>query len=164
MHRVVRGDLARFLDDGSPGSGNSTALFPLRCLMCLQSLAPVLQSILDWGKTIPAPMRLWRDPMDHDKVAAPRGVPRFETAWCKGCKFCVEYCPRDVLVLSSMFNKKGYHYPEVAKPDECVDCKLCERLCPEFAIVVVTEDRSPKSRAKSKSKSRVAKPSKVAAS
>jgi 2-oxoglutarate ferredoxin oxidoreductase subunit delta len=55
---------------------------------------------------------------------------------CKGCGFCVEYCPRDVLELSEEFNKKGYHPPRVVKEDECIYCQLCEAICPEFAIFV----------------------------
>jgi 2-oxoglutarate ferredoxin oxidoreductase subunit delta len=53
---------------------------------------------------------------------------------CKGCGFCVEYCPRHVLVLDDMFNRKGYHPPRVTRPRECINCNLCEMLCPEFAI------------------------------
>jgi 2-oxoglutarate ferredoxin oxidoreductase subunit delta len=55
---------------------------------------------------------------------------------CKGCEFCVEFCPQDVLVFSPKFNAKGYHFPEVERPDECVNCQLCYYLCPEFAIFV----------------------------
>jgi 2-oxoglutarate ferredoxin oxidoreductase subunit delta len=57
---------------------------------------------------------------------------------CKGCAFCVEYCPRDVLAMSEAFNTKGYHPPFVLKDkkDECCYCKLCEAICPEFAIFV----------------------------
>ena len=56
---------------------------------------------------------------------------------CKGCSFCVEYCPNDVLELSSRFNKKGYHPPEVVKPEMCVNCGFCRMICPEFAIFTV---------------------------
>ena len=56
---------------------------------------------------------------------------------CKGCAFCVEYCPRDVLVLSEEFNRKGYHSPKVVKSGECVNCSLCEMICPDFAIFSV---------------------------
>ncbi|MCK4337650.1 MAG: 4Fe-4S binding protein [Candidatus Aminicenantes bacterium] len=55
---------------------------------------------------------------------------------CKGCGFCVEYCPKDILELSEEFNAKGYHPPFVKNEDECCYCQLCETICPEFAIFV----------------------------
>ena len=59
---------------------------------------------------------------------------------CKGCGFCVEYCPRDVLELSEEFNIKGYHPPRIIKEDECCYCQLCETICPEFAIFITEDD------------------------
>ncbi len=53
---------------------------------------------------------------------------------CKGCGFCIEYCPSDVLEISTEFNAKGYHYPVVKKEEDCINCGLCEMLCPDFAI------------------------------
>ena len=55
---------------------------------------------------------------------------------CKGCGFCVEYCPEDVLELSREFNAKGYHPPHVVRENDCLYCKLCETICPEFAMFV----------------------------
>jgi 2-oxoglutarate ferredoxin oxidoreductase subunit delta len=52
-----------------------------------------------------------------------------------------------VLELSDEFNKKGYHPPFVKNPDACVNCQLCEMLCPEFAIwCVLKEEVSIESR------------------
>ena len=33
-------------------------------------------------------------------------------------------------------NARGYHYPVVAagKEDDCVNCRFCKLVCPEFAI------------------------------
>ena len=53
---------------------------------------------------------------------------------CKGCEYCAEFCPLGVLVMSSKFNAKGYHYPEVAHPEKCSGCDLCGMYCPDFAI------------------------------
>jgi 2-oxoglutarate ferredoxin oxidoreductase subunit delta len=53
---------------------------------------------------------------------------------CKGCAFCVEFCPTKVLALSSAFNSKGYHPPHVVAPDQCSGCDLCGMYCPDFAI------------------------------
>jgi 2-oxoglutarate ferredoxin oxidoreductase subunit delta len=79
-------------------------------------------------------MRYWRVPLDAHQVEIPHGHIHLIVERCKGCEFCVEFCPRDVLVMSAEFNAKGYHYPEVADPDRCVDCDLCQTICPDFAI------------------------------
>jgi 2-oxoglutarate ferredoxin oxidoreductase subunit delta len=73
----------------------------------------------------------------------PHGAVRIIADRCKGCAFCVEYCPRDVLEMSRDFNRKGYHPPKVVKADECVNCNLCEMICPEFAIFSVPLEESP---------------------
>jgi 2-oxoglutarate ferredoxin oxidoreductase subunit delta len=69
-------------------------------------------------------------------LKAKRGDIHINKQRCKGCGFCVEYCPRDVLELSEEYNKKGYHPPRVVKEQECIYCQLCEAICPEFAIFV----------------------------
>jgi 2-oxoglutarate ferredoxin oxidoreductase subunit delta len=53
---------------------------------------------------------------------------------CKGCGFCVEFCPSHNLTMSKKFNPKGYHYPEVGDQNQCKGCDLCGMLCPDFAI------------------------------
>jgi len=82
-------------------------------------------------------MNLWRRPLDADRVRPPRGEVRIFIDRCKGCEFCVEYCPRDVLAMSNEFNRKGYHPPMVVKEGACLNCNLCEVICPEFAIYTV---------------------------
>jgi 2-oxoglutarate ferredoxin oxidoreductase subunit delta len=52
---------------------------------------------------------------------------------CKGCQFCIEFCPQHVLALSKDFNARGYRYPVVVK-DACIHCTLCLMLCPDYAI------------------------------
>ena len=82
-------------------------------------------------------MTYWRTPLDRDELIVPRGEVRILRDRCKGCGFCIEYCPRDVLARSDDFNRKGYHFPVVVKQAECVNCNLCEMLCPDFAIYSV---------------------------
>jgi 2-oxoglutarate ferredoxin oxidoreductase subunit delta len=53
---------------------------------------------------------------------------------CKGCAYCVEFCPTRVLALSDGFNQKGYHPPVVVDEGACTGCGLCGMYCPDFAI------------------------------
>ncbi len=75
------------------------------------------------------------------QALAVRGRVSIQSERCKGCGFCVEYCPTQVLALSSKFNSKGYHYPEVVN-DRCIDCRLCVTICPEYAIFAAPESGS----------------------
>ncbi len=79
--------------------------------------------------------RYWRTPLDTHRIEQVRGSVVIVAERCKGCGFCVEYCPRDVLAMSEQFNRKGYHPPKVVRSGECVNCNLCEAICPEFAII-----------------------------
>ncbi len=81
-----------------------------------------------------------RKPLDADKINVVIGEVHIIKDRCKGCSFCIEYCPRDVLELSEEFNIKGYHPPRIKNPDNCAECHLCEMLCPEFAIYVTKKE------------------------
>jgi 2-oxoglutarate ferredoxin oxidoreductase subunit delta len=90
-------------------------------------------------------MKYWRKPLDFDQVTIPHGEVHIVKDRCKGCAFCVEYCPKDVLVMSEEFNVKGYHPPKVVKSGECVNCNLCEMICPDYAIFCseLPDDKPP---------------------
>jgi 2-oxoglutarate ferredoxin oxidoreductase subunit delta len=87
-------------------------------------------------------MRYWRTPLDVHEIKIPRGEIHLILNRCKGCEFCVEFCPRDVLKMSAEFNAKGYHFPVVVQPDNCVECDLCEVICPDFAIFCLPENET----------------------
>ncbi len=53
--------------------------------------------------------------------------------WCKGCGICVHFCPKDVLEL----NAKDKAYAKA--PENCIACRLCESICPDLAIEIITE-------------------------
>ena len=79
---------------------------------------------------------LTRKPLDSATVRVPVGQVYVISERCKGCRFCVEFCPELVLVESDGMNSKGYHYPVVAEGKEqaCVHCGFCNIVCPDFAI------------------------------
>jgi NAD-dependent dihydropyrimidine dehydrogenase PreA subunit len=79
-----------------------------------------------------------RKPLNISSVQRPIGRVEINPELCKGCNFCIEFCPNNVLELSGKINKQGYQYPRVNpdKENECVSCGMCEKVCPEFAINV----------------------------
>ena len=57
--------------------------------------------------------------------------------WCKGCKICVEICPKHVLAMDGIVAK-------VIDIDSCTGCMLCEQLCPQRAIAAQAEVKGAK--------------------
>lgn len=55
---------------------------------------------------------------------------------CKGCYFCVRFCPRGVFDKSDDIGKLGYTIAKVGHPEKCTGCKVCLLYCPDFAIAV----------------------------
>ena len=82
-------------------------------------------------------MKYWRVPLDAEAIQVSQGIVHIVEERCKGCGYCVAYCPRGVLETSSRYNVKGYHPPEVKHPESCVNCHYCEIICPDFAIYSV---------------------------
>jgi 2-oxoglutarate ferredoxin oxidoreductase subunit delta len=59
---------------------------------------------------------------------------------CKGCRYCVEICPRKTLAIGEEMNAKGNFMPKVVENGECAACGLCTMICPDFAIWLSSED------------------------
>jgi 2-oxoglutarate ferredoxin oxidoreductase subunit delta len=60
---------------------------------------------------------------------------------CKGCKLCVNFCPKQVLRISERLNSKGYYVSELFDRDNCIGCGICARMCPDVAISVYREEK-----------------------
>lgn len=77
--------------------------------------------------------------LQESGLKIPRGEVTVFEERCKGCSFCIEFCPKKILVQSSKYNSVGYHPPELAEEEPlkvCVNCGFCMLICPEFAIHV----------------------------
>lgn len=53
--------------------------------------------------------------------------------WCKGCRVCVAFCPKNVLDIDS--EDKMY----MKNPEDCIYCGLCELRCPDLVIEIREE-------------------------
>lgn len=65
---------------------------------------------------------------------------------CKGCDFCIEFCPQKALCKSTEINSNGYRIVCLDNSDKCTGCNMCGMICPEFAIIVTTIKEKAKSR------------------
>ncbi len=59
---------------------------------------------------------------------------------CKGCRLCVEACPKHCLIISTKINKIGYQCVEF-KSEECNACGICYYVCPELGAITVIKEK-----------------------
>jgi 2-oxoglutarate ferredoxin oxidoreductase subunit delta len=85
-------------------------------------------------------MKLWRTPFDQAEKATRPGKVLINKERCKGCGYCVEFCPREALSMTEELSPKGYNLAAVADESKCLSCGLCEVICPEFAIYLASSD------------------------
>jgi 2-oxoglutarate ferredoxin oxidoreductase subunit alpha len=71
---------------------------------------------------------------DEEEQREGKGTVFVRAEICKGCSFCIDFCPTDCLEFSKDFNAKGYHYPVLVRPVDCNGCDMCGLFCPDFAI------------------------------
>ncbi len=69
-----------------------------------------------------------------------KGMIVIDKELCKGCKYCVEVCPFDVIIIEKNFNQKGF-FPALPKyMEKCTGCGMCAQMCPDIAIKVYREE------------------------
>ena len=54
----------------------------------------------------------------------------------------MEFCPKEALKMSDELGPKGYTIAKVTDKSKCLDCGLCEIICPEFAIKMESGDNA----------------------
>ena len=66
-----------------------------------------------------------------------KGEIIIEESICKGCGYCMEFCPNGCIEdTGEKFTILGNLIPAFAHPEKCTACCLCAWMCPEFAITV----------------------------
>lgn len=64
------------------------------------------------------------------------GRVRIDEERCKGCAFCIEFCPKESIFLSEELNLKGYFVAAFDAAKGCNGCGICALMCPDVAIEV----------------------------
>jgi len=83
-------------------------------------------------------MKLWRKPFDYTEKIPTLSQVYVDKERCKGCGYCAEFCPREVLKMGTELSPKGYLLAVVNDETKCLACGYCEVICPEFAIKIST--------------------------
>ena len=55
---------------------------------------------------------------------------------CKGCGYCIKFCPKHILEMGKERSEKGHFYPVQTNAAACNGCAICALMCPEAAIEV----------------------------
>jgi 2-oxoglutarate ferredoxin oxidoreductase subunit delta len=77
--------------------------------------------------------------MREASLLAERRRVKLARSLCKGCGYCIEFCPRKVFEPGEE-SERGVSLPRIARPEDCTLCGLCTRLCPDLALTIVKEE------------------------
>lgn len=61
---------------------------------------------------------------------------------CTGCMACYNICSHKAIKMKS--NNEGFLYPGIDKL-KCVNCHLCEKVCPQINQIILVEKYEKKS-------------------
>ncbi len=57
-------------------------------------------------------------------------IPKIDADICIVCGDCVDACPGQVF-------RKTEHGVEIPHPEECIECRACEEICPVGAVRLI---------------------------
>ncbi|MEM2118657.1 MAG: 4Fe-4S dicluster domain-containing protein [Candidatus Bathyarchaeia archaeon] len=86
------------------------------------------------------PERIRHAALDSKNIRKPKAEIRIIKDQCKGCGYCIEYCPQKVFEESDEINARGVHPPKITDENKCLLCCFCTAVCPDFAIFVVEKE------------------------
>lgn len=56
--------------------------------------------------------------------------------YCKGCGYCIKFCPKHILEMGSERSQRGFFLPVQTDESACNSCGICALMCPEGAVEV----------------------------
>ncbi len=59
---------------------------------------------------------------------------------CKGCGYCIQFCPKKILAFGEERNRRGHFYPVYTDSSKCISCAICASMCPEGAIELLGKE------------------------
>ncbi|NLK00916.1 MAG: 4Fe-4S dicluster domain-containing protein [Clostridia bacterium] len=69
------------------------------------------------------------------------GIFHLFPALCKGCGLCIEKCPTDTIGWAKELGVFGTPVVESGHGRPCIACKMCQRVCPDCAIVIERKEK-----------------------
>ncbi|MCM1364913.1 MAG: 4Fe-4S binding protein [Faecalibacterium sp.] len=54
--------------------------------------------------------------------------------YCKGCGYCIKFCPKHILEMGKERSVRGFFFPVVTDESACISCGICASMCPDAAI------------------------------
>ncbi|PLX47950.1 MAG: hypothetical protein C0613_12395 [Desulfobulbaceae bacterium] len=82
------------------------------------------------GSEKASPNDYWQRKLELDRQGIKLFSQTIYEKWCKSCGICVALCPKNV------YEKDERGGPEIARPDDCIGCRVCELHCPDFAMSI----------------------------
>jgi 2-oxoglutarate ferredoxin oxidoreductase subunit delta len=82
------------------------------------------------------PERIKHGPLDSKSLKSSKAIIHLIKDQCKGCGYCIEFCPKKVFEESEEINARGVHPPRIVDETKCLLCSFCTAVCPDFAIFV----------------------------
>jgi 2-oxoglutarate ferredoxin oxidoreductase subunit delta len=85
------------------------------------------------------PERISHQPLDNKRAQAANAEIHLLVDQCKGCGYCIRFCPKKILEESQEINAAGVRPPKVVDENLCIICTFCSAVCPDFAIFVTSK-------------------------
>lgn len=63
----------------------------------------------------------------------------YDQSRCKGCHYCLNFCPQKAISKSGHTNENGYE-TIVIDNEKCIACGICYTMCPDYALTVIREN------------------------